>query len=89
MLALQVPAVEIQWSQGCSARPPIAVGVWYKHLDGGLPVLGVRFGGLKAVRFGLSVRALRYVSRGFRNKQKRVRGLPAPPVPPRPRSWVS
>jgi hypothetical protein len=27
------------WSQGCSARPPIAAGVWYKHLDGGLPVL--------------------------------------------------
>jgi hypothetical protein len=33
------------WSQGCSARPPIAADVWYKHLDGGFPVQGVRFGG--------------------------------------------
>jgi hypothetical protein len=42
------------WSQGCSARPPIAAGVWYKHLDGGFPVLGARFGDLKSVKFGLA-----------------------------------
>ena len=41
------------WSQGCSSRPPTAAGVWYKHLDGGFPVQGVRFGGLKSVPFGL------------------------------------
>jgi hypothetical protein len=41
------------WSQGCSARPPIAAGVWSKHLDGGFPVPGARFGGLKSVPFGL------------------------------------
>jgi hypothetical protein len=41
------------WSQGCSARPPIAAGVWYKHLDGGFPVQGVRFGGLKSAQFHL------------------------------------
>jgi hypothetical protein len=29
-----------------SSRPPTAAGVWYKHLDGGFPVQGVRFGGL-------------------------------------------
>jgi hypothetical protein len=45
-----VPAVE---SGGCSSRPPTAAGAWYKHLDGGFPVQGVRFGGLKSVKFGL------------------------------------
>jgi hypothetical protein len=43
------------WSQGCSARPPIAAGVWYKHLDGGFRVQGVRFGGLKSDQFHLLV----------------------------------
>jgi hypothetical protein len=38
-----------------SPRPPTAAGVWYKHLDGGFPVQGVRFGGLKSVKFGLLV----------------------------------
>jgi hypothetical protein len=43
------------WSQGCPARPPIAAGAcaWYKHLDGGFPVQGVRFGGLKSDQFHL------------------------------------
>jgi hypothetical protein len=39
------------------ARPPIAAGVWYKHFNGRLPVLGVRFGGLKTARFGLPIAA--------------------------------
>jgi hypothetical protein len=39
-----------------SSRPPTAAGVWYKHLDGGFPVQGVRFGGLKSVKFGLAWR---------------------------------
>jgi hypothetical protein len=34
-------------------RPPIAAGAWYNYLDGGFSVLGVRFGGLKSVPFGL------------------------------------
>jgi hypothetical protein len=55
------------WSQAghsgargaCSAArpPPTAAGGWYKHLKGGLPVLGVRFGGLKAVKVCLPPRA--------------------------------
>jgi hypothetical protein len=51
------------WSQGCSARPPIAAGVWYKHLDGGVPVLGARFGGLKSVKPGLLSAAQRRATR--------------------------
>jgi hypothetical protein len=56
-----VPAVE----SGRVLRPPIAAGGWYNHLDGGLPVpragtggwgCGLRFGGLKAVKFGLHAR---------------------------------
>jgi hypothetical protein len=46
----------------CSARPPIAAGVWYKykhtthkHLYGRFPVQGVRFGGLKSAPFGLEL----------------------------------
>jgi hypothetical protein len=40
------------------ADPPFPqAGVWYKHLDGGFPVQGVRFGGvLKSVPFGLLCR---------------------------------
>jgi hypothetical protein len=35
------PAVERgAWSRGCSARPPIAAGVWHTRLDGCFPVLG-------------------------------------------------
>jgi hypothetical protein len=48
--------LQFAWSQGVPSRarrPPIAAGVWYKHLDGGLPVLGVRFEGIKSVRSGL------------------------------------
>jgi hypothetical protein len=45
---------------GVRGAPParsIAAGGWYNHLDGGLPVLvGVQFGGLKAVQFGLPPR---------------------------------
>jgi hypothetical protein len=52
ILALQVPAVE---SGVLVPRPPTAAGVWYKHLGGGFPVQGVRFGSLKSVKFGLVV----------------------------------
>jgi hypothetical protein len=51
ILALQVPAVE----SGVLRLPAHR----NKHLDGGLPVLGVRFGGLKSVRFGLAAAARR------------------------------
>jgi hypothetical protein len=45
------------WSQGCSAHPPIAAGGWYKHLKGGLPVLGVRpVQGLKTYQGGHAAR---------------------------------
>jgi hypothetical protein len=57
------------WSQGCSARPPIAAGVWYKHLDGRFPVQGVRFGDLKSVPFEL---------------QQIAAGAARPPPPPPP-----
>jgi hypothetical protein len=62
ILAIQVPAVE---PGGLSAPPParpsrlVCVSVRYNHLKSGLPVLGVRFGGLKAVRVWLLQRATR------------------------------
>jgi hypothetical protein len=50
ILALQVPAVE----SGVLGPPAHhGPGVWYKHLDGGLPMQGVRFGGLKSDQFHL------------------------------------
>jgi hypothetical protein len=43
------------------ARPPrTAAGVWHKHLDGGFPVQGVRFGGIKSVPFGLPLLLARF-----------------------------
>jgi hypothetical protein len=62
ILALQVPAVE----SGALVPPAhrgAGVCVWYKHkhLDGGFPVPGVRFGGLKSVRSGLHLLLLLFL----------------------------
>jgi hypothetical protein len=50
-----MPALE---SGALPARPPIAAGGWYNHLDGGFPVLGVRFGGLKSVSASVPSRTI-------------------------------
>jgi hypothetical protein len=81
------------WSQGCSAPPSIAAGVWYKHLDGGFPVQGVRFGGLKSAKFGLptSLCLCRDSARGTGNSPagswELIGHSPPPLSPGLPSSW--
>jgi hypothetical protein len=72
------------WSHGCSARPPIAAGGWYKHLGGRFPaVLGVARVlpiGPGGAQSGFST--LRYVSRDFRKKKAGPRTPRPPGAPP-------
>jgi hypothetical protein len=74
------------WSHGCSARPPIAAGGWYKHLGGRFPaVLGVARVlpiGPGGAQSGFST--LRYVSRDFRKKKSGSADSPPPRCPPGP-----